>query len=349
MSTTTLHDIHPHIIQTHILPRLDGPSLSTVAAASSFLQALCSDDHLWAHVSNATWPSITHPRVQRLISTFPAGYRSFFDDSFPVLVTHRNRRRTWSKSKPDCYLHLSSRHPCPSELISAVDIRYKDNVIFSRVEFTNTTNDFLSPAFRIELNNKQENFQSINLKVDELAGADQETLSHLKESVTLNWILIDPTLKRAGNLSSIKAVSARQDWMTNETLLRYVTVLPGREPNEVVQCRIQVVLGAGEGGVGLHVKEVTLKLQDLDCSCLNGRDFLVITQGVLLGEDEVKRKVVGDGEVRKMYMEFKQMKRQRSEWMKKEEEKMEFAIKLNYVLMLVSFLFSVYFLSLLVT
>ncbi|KAI3758247.1 hypothetical protein L6452_05801 [Arctium lappa] len=333
-TSTTLADIHPHIIQTHILPRLDGPSL--FSSASSFLQA---DDDLWKDVCNSTWPSITHPRLHHLISTFPAGYRSFFHDSFPVLVTHP---RT-SSSK--------SHHPCPYELISAIDIRYQNHLIFSRLEITDTTtHHFLSSAFRIELNNDPipGNFQSIDLKVDELAGADQETLSHLNESLTLNWILIDPTLKRAGNLSSIKAVSARQDRMTNETLLRYVTVLPGREPNEVVQCRIQVVLGAGKGGLGLHVKEVTLKLQDLDCSCLNGREFLVVTQGALLEENNVKRKVVGDEEGGKMYLEFKQMKRQRSESVKKEKEKMEFAVKLNYVLIFVSFLSSVYFLSILV-
>ncbi|KVI06854.1 F-box protein At2g27310-like [Cynara cardunculus var. scolymus] len=345
MAITTLADIHPHIIQTHILPRLDGPSLSTAATASSYLQALCSDDHLWAHVSKTTFPSINHPRLHHVISSFPSGYRSFFDDSFPVLVTdvnHHNRPRTCSKTQPDCDLDL------PSELISAIDIRYQNDVIFSRIEITDTTNDFLSPAFRIELDNDPvpENFQSIDLKVDELAGADQETLSHLKESVTLNWILIDPTLKRAGNLSSIKAVSARQDWMSNETLLRYVTVLPGTVPNEVVQCRIEVVLGVGKGGVGLHVKEVSLQMQDLDYNRLHGRDFLVITQGVLLEKNNVKRKVVDDDERRKMYQKFKQLRRQRSEWVKKEEEKMEFAVNVNYALTLVSFLFSVYFLSL---
>ncbi|XP_024970282.1 F-box protein At2g27310-like [Cynara cardunculus var. scolymus] len=344
MAITTLADIHPHIIQTHILPRLDGPSLSTAAAASSYLQALCSDDHLWAHVSNSTWPSINHPHLHHLISSFPTGYRSFFDDSFPALVTdvnHHNRPRTWSKSQSDCYLNL------PSELISAIDIRYQNDVIFSRIEITDTTTDFLSPAFRMELNDPvPENFQSIDLKVDELAGADQETLSHLKESVTLNWILIDPTLKRAGNLSSIKAVSARQDWMTNETLLRYVTVLPGCEANEVVQCRIQVVLGAGKGGVGLHVKEVSLQLQDLDCCCLNGREFLVITQGAILEKNSVKRKVVDDDERREMYQKLKQLRKKRIEWVKKEEEKRDFGDKLNSLLMIVSFIFSVYFLSL---
>ncbi|KAJ9545385.1 hypothetical protein OSB04_025092 [Centaurea solstitialis] len=351
MAITNLTNIHPHIIQTHILPHLDGPSLSNAAAASSYLQTLCSDEHLWADVSASTWPSITHPRVQNLISTFPSGHRAFFHDAFPALVTsvnHRNLHRTLSKSQTDD--ESGSDHPWPAELVSAVDIRYKDDLIFSTVEFTDTTNDFLSPAFRVELKNDVVNrngdFGSIDLKVDELAGADQETLLHLKESVTLNWILIDPTLKRAGNLSSIKAIGARQDWMSNETHLRYVVVLPGCGPNDVVQCRIEVVLGAGKGGVGLHVKEVTLKLQDMDCSCLSGREFLVITQGALLEENNVKRKVVDDEEREKMYQRYKQMKKQRREWIKKEEEKMEFAIKLNNVLLFVSFFFSVYFLSL---
>ncbi|KAK9070278.1 hypothetical protein SSX86_010678 [Deinandra increscens subsp. villosa] len=365
----TLDDIHPDIIQTHILPLLDGPSLSSTAAASPHLKTLCSDDNLWSQICTSTWPSIAHPRVQHAISTFPAGHRSFFEDSFPALiadVSRRNPRRSWSAPKSDSDLDRSFQ--TSSELISAVDLRYLDDVVYSRVNFTKITPDFLSSAFGVELNDDvytstnrsgsgsgsgskdvvNRISRSIDLTVDEIAGADKLTLSHLKQSVTLNWILIDPTRKRACNLSSIKPVFARQDWVTNETLLRFVTVLPGSDPNEIVKCGIKVVLGVGEKGVGLYVKEVVLKLMDLDSGMLSGREFLVISRGAFLEENNVRRrKVVDDEERLRCYKLFKEMKREKKKWMEKEERKKEMAIQFNYAVIFVSFFLSVYFLFLL--
>ncbi|KAL4556232.1 hypothetical protein LXL04_038876 [Taraxacum kok-saghyz] len=304
--TTTISDIHPDLIQTHILPFLDGPSLSATAAVSSHLQTLCADDILWSNMCNSTWPSVTDPRVDDIISTFPAGHRSFFHDSFPALVitdaTHHNRRR----------LDLPS-HAWPSQIISAVNIRYQNDCIYSKLEFTDTTDAFLSSEFCISLDEEPESkpgtgiFQAIKLKVDELAGADEGRLSHLKESLALNWILIDPTWKRAGNISSIKPVSAWKGWMNDNIHVLYAVVLPGCDQNNMVQYRIQVVLGIDEGTSGLHVKEVMLELLDMDFCRLKGKDFLVITQGALSGENNVKRKIVDVEESRRRYREFERI------------------------------------------
>nr|XP_043617624.1 F-box protein At2g27310-like [Erigeron canadensis] len=197
---TILEDIHQDIIQKHILPRLDGPSLWTIAtatASSTHLRSLCIDHKLWADVSMSTWPSITHPHVHQIISTFPKCYYSFFRDSFPSLVTY----------PPSKYLsnsHHEKDHSLPSELISLVDIRYKGNIIYSTAHFTNTTSDhFLSSPFQIVLNESThvpEKFNDLEISNNEAS------LSLLKESVTLNWIIINPSLKRAGNLSIIKPV-----------------------------------------------------------------------------------------------------------------------------------------------
>ncbi|KAI3761750.1 hypothetical protein L1987_52172 [Smallanthus sonchifolius] len=350
---TGITDIPRDILQTHILPRLDGRSLSTTTAVSPHLHHLCSDHTLWVNITNSTWPSITHPRVHDVISTFPSGHRSFFHDSFPALFT--DVVNSTSKQQPDC----SSSHPSPSEFISAVDIRYQNDIVYSTVKFTDTTSsDFLSSGLRIGLNDDPDCYgsgseevpvisRSIELEVDEISGADEATLSHLKESVTLNWVLIDPTRKRAGNLSSVKPVSVRQDWMCNQTVLKYVVVLPGSDPNEMVQCKIQLVLGVGNGGVGLHVKHVTLILQDLDCRCLSGREFLVIMKGAILEENNVRRKVMDDRGRRRGIKEFKEIKRVKKVWERMEGEKQDFAIKMNYLVILVSFCFLVYFLILL--
>nr|GEU41001.1 retrovirus-related Pol polyprotein from transposon TNT 1-94 [Tanacetum cinerariifolium] len=174
---------------THILPCLDGPSITNTSAVSSKLQSLCSDDDLWSPISKSTWPSIIDPRVDNLISTFPGGHRSFYKDSFGALfteVSHSNRYCSLSSSsqkpQPDC---------CLTELISVVDIRNKDDIIYSKVEVTPTTSIFLSSSLWIDL-------------LDHHTSPDQATLSHRKESVTLNWIIINPTLKRSGIVSSIK-------------------------------------------------------------------------------------------------------------------------------------------------
>ncbi|CAH1439377.1 unnamed protein product [Lactuca virosa] len=291
-SPSPFTDLHPLIIQTQILPRLDGQSLSSAATASSYIRALCADDMLWADICKSTWPSITHPRIHNLISTFPAGHRSFFQDSFqpPItVVKHRNHHRSRSISHPDCSL---THQPFPSELISAVDIRYHDDIIYSRAEFTDTTTEFLSSAFKIVLKDDPEVTgmpRSIDFNVEDVVDSDDATISHLQESITLNWILIDPTLKRAVNLSSIKPVLA---WITDSIYLRYVVVLPGCGSNETVECRIEVKLGAGKGGVALYVREVILNVLNVACNHLSGKDFLVITNKAFLERYNIRRDVV---------------------------------------------------------
>ncbi|GJW09525.1 F-box protein-like protein [Tanacetum coccineum] len=318
-NTTSFEDIHRDITQTHILPLLDGPSLSKASSVSSYLQSLCSDHNLWSHISKSTWPSVTDPRVDDVISTFPSRHRSFYNDSYPSLMIDPSSKKDTSSSRYN--LNMSC-----DKLISAIDIRYQDEIIYSQVKVTDMCADNMSSGLKIQLHGIS---QTIDLTVDESVGADKATLLHLKESLTLNWILIDHALKRAGNFSSIKPVSVKQDWSTNETHVRYVTILPGRDLNEIVKCRIHVTLGVGKRGVGLHVKEVMLKLEDLDCKCLNGRDFLVVMQRAIMEENHVKRKVIVDDEERfKSYKVFKELKKGKKGWVEKKEKKGELTMNL---------------------
>ncbi|XP_076920491.1 putative F-box protein At2g36090 [Bidens hawaiensis] len=177
------------------------------------------------------------------------------------------------------------------------------------------------------------------MEVDEFAGLEEEKIAHLKDSLTLNWIIIDPTLKRTGNVSTIKPVAVKKDWTSNETLVQYVTVLPGCGPDEMVKCRIQVVLGVGHE-IGLKVKEVTLKVLNLDSCCLKGREFLVILRRSIMDEDNiVRRVVVGEKERRKRRLEFREIKRQRRELVRMVEDKRESDIVKNNIGILVYFVF----------
>nr|GEW60091.1 F-box protein At2g27310-like [Tanacetum cinerariifolium] len=214
------------------------------------------------------------------------------------------------------------------KLSSAVDIRYLDDIIYSQVKVTDMCADNMSSGLKIQLHGIS---QTIDLTVDESVGCDKATLLHLKESLTLNWILIDHAFKRAGNFSSIKPVSVKQDWSTNETHVRYVTILPGRDLNEIVKCRIHVTLGVGKRGVGLHAKEVMLKLEDLDCKCLNGRDFLVVMQRAIMEENYVKRKVIKDDDERfTSYKVLKELKKAKKELVETKKKKEELVMNLSY-------------------
>nr|XP_043616114.1 probable F-box protein At2g36090 [Erigeron canadensis] len=315
---TSLTDIHSDIINTHILPCLDGPSLATTTTLSSYLQNLCSDDKIWNRMCKSTWPSSTHPCVQKIISAFPFGHRSFFHDAFPVLVIDPCMR------EQDQQLDCLTSYTGLSELVSAIDIHYKKEIIYSAVKLTNTsTKNFLSSSLWIELRNDPSIInQSIDLKVDEIGEA---TLLQLKESLTLNWVVMSTSWKRAGNLSSVKPVRVKEGFLPNEILVQYKTILPGIDPQDIVQCKIHVVL-QGEVAAGFQLKTVILKLQDLNSICIKGNDFLVITQRAIMEESKVIRKMVANNDQETMMTckEFKEMKR------KEKEIQKDIAVKNNY-------------------
>ncbi|KAG2286115.1 hypothetical protein Bca52824_045719 [Brassica carinata] len=50
----------------------------------------------------------------------------------------------------------------------------------------------------------------------------------MEESMKLNWILIDPVKKRAANISSRDAVSAKRNWLTGDLEIRFSTVVTGK-------------------------------------------------------------------------------------------------------------------------
>ncbi|KAM7522556.1 hypothetical protein LguiA_012458 [Lonicera macranthoides] len=298
---TSITSVHREIMETHILTRLDGPTLASTACASPMLQALCNEQKLWKDMCNSTWTSINHPRVCHVISTFPAGYRSFFSDSFPTTL-HRRPDTT----EPDQSLSLPTL-----ELISAVDIRYKNRIICSKVQVTDTvTNDFLSPPLWIDLLPRKE---IVKFNAD-----NDEFFSDLEESMSLSWILIDPTRKRSVNLSSQRPVLVERH-SPEEVQLLYVTVLPGNSrvgSTDPVQCRIMVTCGGEEGGE-MQVREVNMQVQDMDGINLSGEDSLVILQEAMGCE---RRKEVKEGE---RYEDFLEMKRARRENKEKREKRLD--------------------------
>ncbi|XP_030956306.1 F-box protein At2g27310-like [Quercus lobata] len=301
---TAISDVHQDVIKTHILTRLDGATLASASCASSHLHALSTEEQLWREICSSTWPSIDHPRVHHVISSFPGAYRSFFSDSFPLLH-HR--------SPPKQHHHYLA------EIISAVDVHYKESLIFSKVQENETKSDwFLCSPFRFDLLGQKESVQTPIRHV----GEDQAWLDHLEENLKLSWILIDPTRNRAVNVSSRSPVSVQHHWLTGDVQLRYSTVVSGGEDSsELVHCAV-VVTCEGKVGGEMHVREVSMQVEDLEGKHLNGKDSLVILQGAM---ESGKRKKERKGEGKERFEEFLKMKGERKERKQRRERALDMA------------------------
>ncbi|KAL6506478.1 hypothetical protein OROGR_024659 [Orobanche gracilis] len=187
--------VHTDIIESHVLNRLDGPTLAATSCASSQLLSLCNHDHLWKDICNSTWPSTADHRVRAVISTFPSGHKSFYYDALPAFrhqsTGTRNRRRDVSDTP---------------ELISAVDIYWDDKLIYSRVLVTETTTTWaLCTPLRLDLLDPKK-YVSAPLRLDG-GGA---CVSRTEKRLRVSWILIDPARIRAISAASREAMEARR-------------------------------------------------------------------------------------------------------------------------------------------
>ncbi|KAI3683085.1 hypothetical protein L1987_83585 [Smallanthus sonchifolius] len=213
-------DIHEHIIQTHILTRLDGPTLAATGCTTSHLQSLCSDNKLWSDICSDNWPSTAHPLVNQTILNFTSGHRSFFSDVFPSPSHHLTTTTTATSCPPTTLI------------INSVDLRYDDSLLFSKVEFTDTT--------------PSKWFETTPFRVDVLGPKD----------------VVEPALK------------------VSELTFAVVTARDGGH----VSCNVEVTCGVKGGSSELCVSGVSLTLRDVDGKCLNGKDSLVILQGLMAAE-----------------------------------------------------------------
>ncbi|XP_027343929.1 F-box protein At2g27310 [Abrus precatorius] len=287
MNPSDITTVHPDIIQTHILNRLDGPTLASAASAASHLRRLCTEPHLWQNICTAYWPSLNHPLATDLISAFPATHRAIFSDSFPSL----------HYSPPN---HRPTSQP-PEQLVSAVDLYYKGKPIFSRVIQTGTRKGwFLCSPLWVDLLDPNE-LVPTPLKFPH--GDEEHLLNHLQENLALSWIIIDPSQKRAANFSSRVPVAARRHWLTGEMEVVFAMAM------ETVQCVIKVTC-CGKIGGAMHVREMSLTLEDTEGRHVLGRDSLVILQGAM---ENGERKKVDAAEVKLRYEKFCCVKRERRE------------------------------------
>ncbi|KAF3578061.1 hypothetical protein DY000_02029355 [Brassica cretica] len=278
-SSTTVTDListlHQDIIETHILTRLDGPTLASLSCASTLLHKLASNELLWSKICRSTWPST---------ATISDNPRSFFSDVYSVLDVGG------SVSDLD--------RPFP-ELISAVDLHYRGKLILSRVVKTETTTAwFLSSPLRIDLVDAKDTVETPIKR----GRWTEDTCRDLEQDLTLSWIVIDPIGKRAANLSSHRPVTVQRNWLTGEVEAKFTTVVGS------VECVITVVTCGEEE---MHVKEVNLKVEAMEGTSLNGMDSLVILRSVMEGKRGNGRRREAESKWR--HEEFMEKKRELKE------------------------------------
>lgn len=176
----------------------------------------------------------------------------------------------------------------------------------------------MTSPFRIELLGHKETFPT----PVKFTGEDENRKSELQK-MKLSWILIDQTKNRAVNISSLNPVSVKRHWLTGELKIRYSTVMnsvTGAGACELVQCGIVVTCEGKEGGE-LHVREVSMQIEDMDGKVLCGKDSLVILQGVIEGgrkkrnENEIKENYENLLELKKKWKENKQKREKRLDMM----------------------------------
>nr|KYP36730.1 F-box protein At2g27310 family [Cajanus cajan] len=290
--------VHSDIIQSHILTRLDGPALASAASATAHLRRLCTEHHLWRNICAANWPSLTDPFAAALVAAFPAGHRSLFSDAFPALQHTPNP--------------IPEPAPVPpEELLSAVDILYKGKSVLSRTLRTETRKGwFLCSPLWVDLLDPNEVVPTALVFTQ---NDESQWLSHLHQHLSLSWIMIHPTRHRAANLSSRRAVGARRHWLTGELEILYAL------PMDDVQCVIKVTC-CGKVGGAVHVREVSLTMEDIEGRHVMGREGLVILQDAM----ETGKRVKPDAEeaVRR-FDKFCSLRRERKERRMKRDKAMD--------------------------
>uniref|UniRef100_A0A1J3DDK6 F-box protein n=1 Tax=Noccaea caerulescens TaxID=107243 RepID=A0A1J3DDK6_NOCCA len=324
-SLSGINTVASDVLQSKILTRLDGVSLATLSCTCSDLHSFCSEESLWRAKCSATWPSTLDTRVQSIISTFPAGHRSFFSDSSPFLS------------------HFGEIDLSPSvdttELISAVDIHYKDEVIFSRVQVAETISGwFLCSPFRFDLIEPKE---LISTGVSLTNHWEDDTWKNdLEDNLSLSWIVIDPTRKRAADVSTGKPVSVHRHWLTGEIHVKFSTIFGVGEKrrSEQVEFTVTVVLAAFsrkvEETAEMQIREVGLVAEDMEGMNLGGKGSLVILTAAM-GEKRRRRAGREEGGKEK-YREFMNRKTAKEEMKlrRKKETVMETAACLVAVVLL---------------
>ncbi|KAJ8767859.1 hypothetical protein K2173_020799 [Erythroxylum novogranatense] len=311
----TLSRLPLDILQTRIFTLLDGPTLASTSCVATDLRALSADETLWRNICRSIWPSVNDLRVSGVVSTFAAGHRTLFSDSYPLLHHKRNS-------------NLNDQMITTTRLISAVDIYYQNVPIFSKVVETETVTDwFFCSPFGIGLLEPREYEQR-----RERHEVGVKWLKQLEENMRLSWKMIDPELRRAVNVSSDRPVSVKKHWLTGEVEVKFATVVDGI--GGPVKWEVVLTCGGKEGGE-TEMTELSMGVEDMEGKRLNGRDSLVILQSAM---ERGERRRARFGVERQRYEEFVEKRRVWREEKQRRESAADMLFVVVWVTLFISFL-----------
>ncbi|XP_028784908.1 F-box protein At2g27310-like [Neltuma alba] len=279
--------LHPDIIQTHVLTRLDGSALAAAATTCSQPCALASEEDLWANLCHSMWPATRSPRIRHVIRSFPHGFRSFFSDCSTI-------PRPLTTIPRNSHINLD-RTP---QLISAVDLYHRRQLL--GLVWSSVQNGLLSKFTVVETETVSDSFRRSPFRVDILEPKDvvqtqirypedDEASRQLERELRMSWIVIDANGGRAMNVLSpmaIWAYSARR----SVTFMFISDMMSEKRPwTRAISCRVWVTGVEGEGGE-MQVSGVSLEVEDIGGMVkFNGGEGLVILQTVLEGKRESKK------------------------------------------------------------
>lgn len=187
-------------------------------------------------------------------------------------------------------------------------------MILSRVVETETVSGwFRYSPFRVDILDPKD-----SVETDMVYLKTEEECKNLEEELSLSWIVIDPSGKRAVNVSSRKPVSVNRHWLTGDIQVRFATVLHGGEKGsatEATVCSLLVTLGRE-----MQVREACFQIEDMDGNQLNGRDSLGILQRALEGE---RKRLRSEKEGKERYVEFVKRKVERKERKLRSERRLD--------------------------
>lgn len=124
------------------------------------------------------------------------------------------------------------------------------------------------------------------------------------EDLTLSWILIDPAIGRAVNVSSRRAVAMDRNCYTGERMVRFASAAAGqRVIGAVVSC----------GEVTGHVQEVMLTAEDIDGACVSGEEALKVVWAMMEAGRKGRGRWQEEEEAKQRFLEYLKRKRRRKE------------------------------------
>ncbi|KAL2535630.1 F-box protein [Forsythia ovata] len=290
-----------------ILRRLDGATLASAACACATFCSISKEEQLWENVCSSMWPSTNRDDVKSLILSI-GGFKKFYADSFPLIVNEVPEFR-WNDNfeypeeltEAEYYGDVDElENISPSDFVSIMDIRYKDKTICSKVLWgipnANGFNGwFYNCPFRIDLLAYSD---EVTLSVSdglppilsiERERKDGKLWQELREGIRLSWIIVNRKIKKAANLSSWSPLGGQRHWPTDKDfVVRFGSVLPAKEilPCQVVECilimKFRVIRTEGEGvQTTLKLTELSMQLEDMDGSHVNGRNSLLVLKEAL--------------------------------------------------------------------